>query len=94
MGIKYQSRGKGESFDTIVEYDGDITAQWGREEESGSIGLLMEQCEKGEVGRKITEEELTIGKGNRVILDFNNTESIDIVIKWLKNIKRVMENEK
>lgn len=83
--------------DTIVCFgSGDVMVNIGRREDRDKPSAIIFRNSRKpfEIGAKGVELEEYAVKDTRVVLDFGNVESLNVVIKILNKLKTAMEKEK
>jgi hypothetical protein len=83
--------------DTIVYFgNGNVIINIGRREgqDKPSAIIFRNSRKSFEIGAKGEELEEYATKDTRVVLDFGNVESLNVVLKRLNELKMAMEEEK
>lgn len=84
----------GSRFDFVAAFgEGDMAAKIAEEDNGNGYGLIFQPSNKGEIGRLSIDDDFK-RKTNRLILHFKNIESLEITIKNLEDLKKVMLGEK
>lgn len=77
----------------VIEFGhGDICVVPTKHKGCGEVGVFLTNVEPGEIGRRVRDFEFDPEKAE-VVITFNNIKSVDVLIKDLKALKKMMKEK-